>query len=168
MPALTPSLVDGARLSRVLATAALSAATLLAATLAAAHADPAAQPAPSAADSAATRSETLEERITNLHAALQITPSEESDWNAVAQTMRDNEAALEKLSADKLQNPPQNRGAVGDLEAYERYAQAHVDGLKKLIASFETLYDAMPAPQKKVADDVFESFGHKSTNPARG
>ena len=47
--------------------------------------------------------------------------------------------------------------AMDDLQTYATFAQAHVDGLKNLIASFQTLYDAMPAPQKKLADQVFDS-----------
>jgi hypothetical protein len=33
------------------------------------------------------REETVDQRIATLHAALKITPAEESDWQAVAQTM---------------------------------------------------------------------------------
>ena len=45
--------------------------------------------------------------------------------------------------------PPQDMTAVDDLKSYQKYAQAHVDGLKNLIASFATLYDALPDDQKK-------------------
>jgi hypothetical protein len=36
-----------------------------------------------------------------------------------------------------------------------------VDGLKDLVASFETLYADMPADQKMVADHVFAKFGRE-------
>jgi hypothetical protein len=45
--------------------------------------------------------------------------------------------------------------AVDDLNRYQKFSQAHVDGLKNLIASFSTLYAAMPDAQKKLADSVF-------------
>jgi protein CpxP len=53
--------------------------------------------------------------------------------------------------------PPQGMTAVADLQMYQKFAQAHVDGLKNLISSFQALYDTMPDAQKKVADKVFQS-----------
>jgi hypothetical protein len=105
--------------------------------------------------------ETIEQRITALHASLKITTEEEPQWAAVAQTMRDNEAAMQKLGADSHATPPEGVTALDDLKAYQTFAQAHVDGLVKLNATFTTLYMAMPDAQKKVADEVFMSFGHK-------
>jgi hypothetical protein len=110
----------------------------------------------SGAGSAASKSETVEQRITKLHASLKITPAEEPQWNDVAQAMRENAAAMDKLVAESHANAPQNMNALEDLKTYQRFAQAHVDGLKNLISSFSTLYSAMPEAQKKVADQVFE------------
>jgi periplasmic protein CpxP/Spy len=128
--------------------------------LTAAHANPA---SPSAAQTAPLQDagETVEQRITNLHAALKVTPAEEANWNGVAQAMRENAAAMEKLAADKTLHPPQDLTAIDDLKNYEKFAQAHVDGLKNLISSFEIFYKSIPDPQKKIADQVFQSFGSK-------
>jgi periplasmic protein CpxP/Spy len=152
--------------ARTMAIAALMGATMLASPLSAARADgtpnaalllaQAAAPQPQAA---ATAEETLEQRITNLHASLQITPKEDAKWNDVAQAMRENASAMQKLTAERTTEAPQNMTAVQDLAAYKKFAQAHVDGLKNLISSFSKLYDAMPDPQKKVADGVFQKFG---------
>jgi hypothetical protein len=108
-----------------------------------------------------TKAESVEDRISSLHAKLMITPDEEANWNGVAQTMRDNAARMEKLAAEKTAKDPGSLTAVEDLRTYERFAHAHFDGLKNLIASFETLYNAMPAQQKQVADEVFQNFGHE-------
>jgi hypothetical protein len=35
---------------------------------------------------------------------------------------------------------------------YQKFAQAHVDGLKNLISSFDKLYAGMPDAQKKIAN----------------
>jgi hypothetical protein len=132
------------------------------ATPAASPAAPANQAAPqtqSGDTTAETKPETVDERITALHAALQITPQEESKWDRVAQVMRDNAAAMQKLMTER-DSQAGNITAVQDLQEYEKFAQAHVTGLRKLTASFETLYKAMPAAQKKVADGVFQNFGH--------
>lgn len=116
--------------------------------------------APVAATATETKGETVEQRITNLHAALQITPAEETKWNGVAQAMRENATAMDKLVASNRPTPPQNMSAVDNLKTYQQFAQAHVDGLKNLTTAFSTLYDAMPDAQKKVADQVFQTSGH--------
>ena len=51
--------------------------------------------------------------------------------------------------------------AVDDLKMYQKFAQAHIDGLKNLIVSFEKLYAAMPDAQKKIADQVFTTSGRQ-------
>ncbi len=122
---------------------------------------PMSQPAATVATATGTKPETVEERIASLHTALQITPNEEKRWDGVAKAMRDNAAAMEKLAADKSTQASQGMTAVDDLKIYEKFARAHVAGLKHLNVSFEKLYDLMPAPQKKVADDVFQNFGHR-------
>jgi len=94
---------------------------------------------------AATQSkgETVEQRI--------------AKWEAVAQAMRENASNMDKLVAEGRTTAPQNMTAIEDLEMYQKFAQAHVDGLKNLISSFSTLYSAMPDAQKKNADSVFEA-----------
>jgi len=156
--------------ARSVAIAALMGATILASPLTAARADTVASAAlqlaqaaapqnPAAAGATQSKGETVEERITNLHAALKITPDEETKWNGVAQSMRENAAAMDKLVAANRTTPPQKMSAVDDLTTYEKFAQAHVDGLKNLISSFKTLYTAMPDAQKKTADEVFKTSG---------
>ena len=75
----------------------------------------------------------------------------------VAQDMRENAAAMDKLIAANRKTPPKNMTAVEDLKMYQNFAQAHVDGLKNLISSFDKLYAGMPDAQKKIADVVFSS-----------
>jgi hypothetical protein len=166
-----------AHLTRSVAIAALLGATMLAGPLSAARAAPAtsapvqlAQAVPqtaavphskAAAGAAEMKAETVEQRITSLHASLEIAPNEESDWKGVAQAMRDNAAAIEKLVAERTAQSPQGMTAVEDLQAYQKFAQAHVDGLKNLISAFDTLYNSMPDAQKKVADQVFQGPHHQ-------
>jgi protein CpxP len=150
--------------ARSVAIAALLGATLLAGPLAA-------QPAPAAAPAltAATpkgaakategRPETVEQRITSLHASLKITAGEEANWTGVATAMRENAAAIQKLIDERNTNATVAMTAPQDLDAYAKWAQAHVDGLKNLNAAFSTLYNGMPDPQKKIADQVFQDTG---------
>jgi hypothetical protein len=149
--------------ARSVAIAALMGATMLASPLSAARAEQAAAPQTQAAVAATqTKGESVEQRISNLHASLKITGDQDTKWNAVAQAMRENAANMDKLVAANRTMPPQNMTAVDDLRSYQKFAQAHVDGLKNLIASFDTLYAAMPDAQKKVADGVFNTSRHEA------
>jgi periplasmic protein CpxP/Spy len=153
---------------RSVAIAALLGATMLASPLTAARADHTANAAIQLAQAAGSQSsagagateakgETVEQRITNLHAALKITPDQDAKWKEVAQDMRENAAAMDKLLAEARKTPPQSMTAVDDLKMYQKFAQAHVDGLKNLLSHFEAFYAAMPDAQKKIADEVFRS-----------
>ena len=73
----------------------------------------------------------VEQRITQLHTQLKITPDEESKWNGVAQAMRDNASNMEKLVAEKRQQAPQSMTAVQDLQTYQDFTQQHLDGLAR-------------------------------------
>jgi hypothetical protein len=151
--------------ARSVAIAALMGATMLVSPLTTARADPATPAAvqlaqaanPAGAGATQGQGQTVEQRITDLHKALKITPDQEAKWKEVAQDMRENATAMEKLIAETRTTPPQNMTAVDDLKIYQKFAQAHVDGLKNLLSHFEAFYTAMPDAQKKIADEVFRS-----------
>jgi len=163
--------------TRSFAIAALLGATMLANPLTAARADTIANASfqlaqagpgpqtPAAAAATSAKAETVEQRITSLHSALKITTDEEPKWVAVAQAMRDNATTMEKLVAEAKLVPAEKSTAVEDLKMYQKFSQAHVDGLKNLISSFSTLYSAMPDAQKKIADVVFQTH---ENGPAKG
>jgi protein CpxP len=159
-------------LTRSAALAALLSAPLAAMPLALVHAQtmnpsPAAPANPAQTPAAVNPSETgqtVEQRITQLHSELKITPDQETKWNGVAQAMRDNAANMEKLVAEKHQKGPQNMTAVDDLQTYQQFAQQHVDGLKNLTSAFKSLYSAMSDDQKKNADQVFANFNRGAPN----
>ena len=91
-------------------------------------------------------------------ADLKITPDQETKWNAVAQSMRDNASQMEKLVATKRAIPPEKTTAVDDLKTYQEFTEVRLDGLKHLNSAFKSLYDAMTPDQKKNADMVFEKY----------
>jgi hypothetical protein len=160
MSALSYRLTIYPRAARGIAMTALLGAAFLATPVTAAYAaDPAAAAQQGGAEAANAPAETVEQRITNLHTELKITPAEEAKWNNVAQAMRENAAAMSKLAAARTLQAPSSMTAIDDLKGYEKYAQTHVDGLKNLISSFETLYASFPDAQKKTADQVFQTFG---------
>ncbi|MGA2087306.1 MAG: Spy/CpxP family protein refolding chaperone [Stellaceae bacterium] len=173
MSSFTRQIAISAPFARSVAIATLMGTAMLASPLTAARADSATNKpilltqaaAPqhqTATAPAQTKGETVEQRITSLHAQLKITPAQDAKWNDVAQAMRENAANMDKLVAETRLTPPQNMNAENDLATYEKFAQAHVDGLKNLISSFDTLYDSMSDSQKKNADAVFHNFGRKN------
>ena len=151
-------------LTRSVAFVALMSAPLVAAPLTMVHAQT--QATPAAVNPADSKGETVEQRITQLHSQLKITPDLESKWNPVAQAMRDNAANMDKLMTEKRQKGPQNMTAVDDLQTYQEFTQAHVDGLKNLTSTFKSLYSAMSDEQKKNADEVFAKFNRAAPGNA--
>jgi protein CpxP len=153
-----------ASLTRSAALVALMSAPLAAIPLTLAHAQNPVTPA--AVNPAENKGESVEQRITQLHTDLKITPDLESKWNSVAQAMRDNASNMDKLTAEKRQQAPQNMTAVDDLQTYQEFTQAHLDGLKNLTSSFKSLYSAMNDQQKKNADEVFAKFNRAAPGNA--
>jgi periplasmic protein CpxP/Spy len=120
---------------------------------------------PAMANADAKRDDAVEKHIKALHAQLKITPAEESQWNAVAETMRENAKNLDR-AIDKRDANMATATAVDDLNAYADIAQAHANGVKKLSSAFSGLYSAMSDAQKKEADEVFSHRGHEGKKVA--
>jgi len=99
----------------------------------------------------------LEERIKALREKLGITSVQETKWGDVAQTMRDNEAAVTTLIKERHKDGD-TMNAIDDLRSYEKITKAHVEGIQQLIASFQPLYANMSESQKVAADNAFSSF----------
>ena len=152
-----------APVARTFAIASLTGAALLAGSVAPAWAQTAdskdSKTPPAAAAATSTKPETVEQRIVTLKTALKIMPDQEPKWTAVAQAMRDSSVQMEKLVATKRAIPPEKTTAVDDLKTYQEFTEVRLDGLKKVNSSFKSLYDSMPAEQKKNADMVFEKYG---------
>jgi hypothetical protein len=147
-------------LARSFAIASLTGAALIAGSLGPVAAQtPDSKTPPAAAAATSNKPETVEQRITQLKTALKITPDQDAKWTAVAQSMRDNASAMEKLVATKRAIPPEKTTAVDDLKTYQEFTEVRLDGLKHLNSAFKSLYDSMPAEQKKNADMVFEKYG---------
>jgi periplasmic protein CpxP/Spy len=112
-------------------------------------------PAPSASQEKPRRSaaDHVEARIKSLHDRLKITSGQESQWSAVAQVMRDSAQATD--AAMQRRHQAQSMTAIDDLKAYQAIADAHSQGLQKLIPAFQALHDTMSDEQKKNADAIF-------------
>jgi periplasmic protein CpxP/Spy len=96
----------------------------------------------------------VEAHIKQLHGQLKITSAQEDDWKTLASDMRDNAKDMSGLIRERNQTKPMT--AVDNLKNYEKIADAHADGLKKIVPDFQKLYDEMSPAQKKTADTVFD------------
>jgi Skp family chaperone for outer membrane proteins len=98
----------------------------------------------------------VETHIKQLHTQLKITQAEDSDWNKFADVMRGNASDMQAAMQEREQQYPQ-MNALQNMESYQKLAETHAEHLQKLVSAFETLYNALPDPQKKVADQVFKA-----------
>ena len=99
----------------------------------------------------AVQPQNAEANISALHQRLQITPAQESQFNAVANAMRENARA----EASAPQRPAPGASAVDDLRAYIRYSEVELAGLKKMLPALEALYATLSPTQKRAADAAF-------------
>ncbi len=103
---------------------------------------------------AATTAARIEAHLQDMHARLHVTPAQEDQWKAVAQVMRDNEAAIAPL-IEQRRAQAATMTALDDLASYERISESHVQGIRSFSTAFGTLYAAMSDAQKKDADVLF-------------
>ncbi len=98
----------------------------------------------------------VEAHIKQLHTQLKITQAEDKDWNKFADVMRTNAGDMQAAMQEREQQYP-SMNALQNMESYQKLAETHAEHLQKLVSAFETLYNALPDPQKKVADQVFKA-----------
>ena len=102
----------------------------------------------------------VDQRIKRLHTQLKIIASEEPQWAAVAQVIRDNALAVGVLIR-KRREKAGTMNAVDDLRSCQAIAEAYAAGTAKLVSAFEVLYAVMPPDQQKNADAVFAKTTHR-------
>ncbi|CAD6534703.1 Spy/CpxP family protein refolding chaperone [Paraburkholderia metrosideri] len=99
----------------------------------------------------------VEDRIAYLHAQLKITSAQESQWNTFADVMRSNGETMGQLFEQR--KTAGTLSAIDDMKQYAQIAQAHADGMKKLVDAFDPLYSSFSPEQKKLADATFHHQG---------
>jgi protein CpxP len=110
--------------------------------------------ASNAPDSSAN--ETVETHIKDLHKKLKITDAQKTQWDALAQVMRDNAQKMAELEKRRSADA-KSMTAVDVVKSYAEVIDAHEDGMKKFIPAFEDLYNSLSDSQKKIADSLFRS-----------
>ena len=96
----------------------------------------------------------VDARIAELHKRLKITDAQKTQWDNIAQVMRDNAEAMTALEKERAHDA-KSMNAVDVVKSYSEVIQAHEDGMKKFIPAFEDLYNSMSDSQKQIADSMF-------------
>lgn len=102
---------------------------------------------------------TVEQRIDALHAKLQIKPTQQPQWDAFAQVMRENGREMDQAFHQRI-NTLGGMGAPENMASYAQVAMAHAQGVQKLVPVLQALYDTMSDSQKMIADKVFRDDAH--------
>ncbi|MBF0480654.1 MAG: Spy/CpxP family protein refolding chaperone [Alphaproteobacteria bacterium] len=95
-----------------------------------------------------------EARIAKLHDNLHITAAQETAWQDVAKSMRENAASM-KVHIEKWAEKSAKMTALESLKLHEEMAEEHAKAQRKLYPSFEKLYTILSPEQKTIADMVF-------------
>ncbi|HUC73100.1 MAG TPA: Spy/CpxP family protein refolding chaperone [Stellaceae bacterium] len=116
----------------------------------------AASPMASHAASGNSAQQRVEEHIKLLHSQLRITAAEGPQWEQFANVMRENARSMDEEFSQRAQQY-QTMNALQNMQSYEKIAEAHAQHLQQLVPAFENLYNAMPAQQKQLTDQVFRA-----------
>jgi protein CpxP len=102
----------------------------------------------------------VEQRITDLHEKLQITPAQEPAWKKFAQTMRDNARKMDQTFEQRV-DQMQNMNALDNMKSYARVSRQHAEDVQALLPPFQALYSKMSPEQKQTADQVFREDANR-------
>ncbi len=90
----------------------------------------------------------VDANIAQLHQRLQIAPSQEPQFAALANVMRQNARMMSSP-------PPANPNAVETLRLAIQYGQQEIDGMRRLLPALQALYASLSPAQRQTADMVF-------------
>jgi hypothetical protein len=101
----------------------------------------------------------VEQRITDLHAKLQITAAQQPQWDKFTEVMRANARHMVAGFDARVQAMP-TMTAPESMQSYAKIAADHADDMQKLVPAFTALYLTMSDDQKHVTDKVFLDEAH--------
>ena len=107
-------------------------------------------------DAAAHTPAAVERRVQQLHTQLRITPQEQSQWDAFAQTMRQNADNM-RTAIDQRGSQMDTMDAAQNMQSYAQLAQVHAQDMQQMASAFQTLYQSMSPEQRQNADQLFRA-----------
>ena len=102
----------------------------------------------------------IEQRIGDLHARLQISPSQQPQWEQFAGVMRDNARDMDQTFRQRVHTLAAMTAAE-NMQSYAQLATEHAQEMQKLVPAFQELYGSMSDNQKRTADKVFRDDAHQ-------
>jgi LTXXQ motif family protein len=96
----------------------------------------------------------IEGRIAFLRAELHITNAQASQWDAVANVLRENDRAMRDAFASARRQRDQQMTALERLEQRQKFAELRAASTAKLRTALAPLYASMSDDQKKNADQL--------------
>ena len=109
----------------------------------------------------------VEQRITDLHAKLQITAAQQPQWDRFTAVMRDNARSMVQGFDARVEKLP-TMTAPESMQSYAAMSMEHATEMQKLVPAFTALYATMSDAQKKVTDTVFLDEAHGGQPKAAG
>ncbi|OOG60217.1 Spy/CpxP family protein refolding chaperone [Rhodanobacter sp. C03] len=106
------------------------------------------------------RADAVEQRISDLHTQLKITDAQSKQWDAFAQTMRDNAKKAADAFRDRAQKLP-TMNADEAMKSYAALTQLHAENMQKLSSAMSDLYAVLSTDQKQTADAMYRNNGPK-------
>lgn len=104
------------------------------------------------------RADAVEQRITEMHDNLKITDQQSKQWDAFAQTMRDNANRADQAFRDRAQKLG-TMNAVESMKSYADLTKLHSENMEKLSSAMSDLYAVLSDDQKHMADDMYRNQG---------
>ena len=110
-------------------------------------------------------SERTEARLARLHTALKITDAQQAQWNAFAETLRNQARAadqrMQEFRAQRDQNSTrENPNAIARLELEQQRHAAAATRINERLAVQRPLYAALSIEQKVIADELLAPRRH--------
>ena len=114
--------------------------------------------AEAAAPHAPQQSKQAEAQIARLHQDLDITPAQQSDFDALAAAIRDGAGKVDAAYETTGNVDPAKLAAPQVLSGYATVVGARAEAAQATVAPFGKLYDDLSAAQKAKADKLFRNF----------
>jgi periplasmic protein CpxP/Spy len=113
------------------------------------------------------RMDNVEQQITTMHSQLNITDAQSKQWDAYAQTMRDNAQKTSDALRDRGQKMA-TMNADDIMKSYAELSQQHADQMQKLASAWSDLYAVLTPEQKQTADTLFHNRPLRGRSGMRG
>jgi chromosome segregation ATPase len=109
-------------------------------------------------------SERIEARLAYIRTALKITDAQQAQWNAFAETLRNQarsaDQRMQEFRAQRGQGARERPNAIKRLEQEQQRHAASVTRINELLAVQRPLYAALSSEQKAVADQLLAPRRH--------